>query len=247
MRNLRLILAFDGTTYHGWQMQANAVTVQSTLLECVCRITGGQPNIIGCSRTDAGVHARAFCCNFKTESAIPCGRLVAALNSYLPDDICVKSCDEVPADFHARYSCTSKEYVYRIRNSAVPDPFDYRYTLRYRHPLDENRLAALARAFVGRHDFAAFCAAGSSCGSTVRTVRSFNVERCGDEVRFTVEADGFLYNMVRIMAGTLLESARQDSALLPIEEIIASRDRAFAGDTLPARGLCLLKANYDGD
>ena len=247
MRNLRLILAFDGTAYHGWQIQANAVTVQSTLLECASRVTGGRPNIIGCSRTDAGVHARAFCCNFKTESAIPCDRLVAALNSYLPDDICVKSCVEVLPDFHARYSCVSKEYVYRILNSAIPDPFDYKYTLRCRYPIDENRLALMARAFEGRHDFAAFRAAGSPGGGTVRTVHSFRVERLGDEVRFTVEADGFLYNMVRIMAGTLLESSRPDSVLLPIEEIILSKNRALAGSTLPARGLCLVKANYNGD
>jgi len=247
MRNLRLILAFDGTSYHGWQIQANAETVQSVLTKCTAGVVGGRPNIIGCSRTDAGVHASAFCCNFKTESAIPCERLVAALNSTLPDDICVKSCDEVDADFHARYSCVSKEYVYRIRNSEIPDPFDYKYTLRYRHPLDENRLALLARDFEGRHDFAAFRAAGSPGGSTVRTVRVFRVERSGDEVRFTVEADGFLYNMVRIMAGTLLESSRPDSALLTIDEIIASKNRALAGATLPARGLCLVKANYNGD
>jgi len=247
MRNLQLILAFDGTAYHGWQIQANAVTVQSTLLECVSRVTGARPNIIGCSRTDAGVHALKFCCNFKTENAIPCDRLVAALNSYLPDDICVKSCAEVPADFHARYSCVSKEYVYRIRNSVVPDPFDYKYTVRYRYPLDEQHLARLACAYEGRHDFASFCAAGSPVESTVRTVRSFRVERDGDEVRFLVEADGFLYNMVRIMAGTLLELSRADSALLPIDEIIASKNRAYAGSTLPARGLCLVKANYNGE
>ena len=244
MRNLLLTISFDGTAYHGWQVQENAITVQQTVQDALEQICSKRDNIVGCSRTDAGVHANSYCCNVRTESMIECNRLVGALNAVLPKDIAALGCREVDFDFHARYDCKSKEYVYKIWNSPSKNPFLYNYSLHYKYPLDEKFLSEQAKAFIGTHRFDSFCAAGSSVEDTERTVMNAVVERDGDMVIFRVEADGFLYNMVRIMVGTLIDISRGKIPSGSIDKIISARNRSAAGYTAPAHGLYLNKINY---
>jgi tRNA pseudouridine(38-40) synthase len=157
MRNLLLVIRYDGARYHGWQVQQNAVTVQQVFQDALERILGERPDVKGCSRTDAFVHALEFCVSFRTERGIPCGRLVGALNHFLPEDIAVLSCREVPVEFHARYSCTGKEYQYLIWNRKERDPFLRGRALHYWYPLDLGRLNRAAAFFLGAHDFTSFC------------------------------------------------------------------------------------------
>ncbi len=247
MRNLLLELSYDGTGYHGWQVQENAVTVQQTFQNAWEHICGKRDNVIGCSRTDSCVHANMFCCNVRTENPIAEEKLLTALNAVLPDDIAVNSVKEVPFEFHARYDCTGKEYIYRIRNSSVKSPFNGAYSWQYKPHLDEKLLDKAAKDYLGTHDFAAFCAAGSSVEDTVRTVTLSQVERNGDEVIFRVRANGFLYNMVRIMVGTLIDISRGNIAADAIPAIIESKNRDNAGITAPARGLFLNRVFYGGE
>lgn len=244
MRNLLLTIRFDGTAYHGWQVQENAVTVQQTLQDAFARICQSRDNVTGCSRTDSGVHANMYCCNIRTENTIECDKLVTAMNAVLPDDIAVINCCEVDYDFHARYDCRSKEYIYQIWNSANKNPFLGRYSLQHKYPLDEKMLDAQAKQYIGTYDFKAFCSAGSSVEDTVRTVKSAGVERNGDMVTFRVEADGFLYNMVRIMVGTLLDISAGKIEKDSIKDILASGDRNRAGCTARPEGLFLNKIYY---
>ncbi|ADU26573.1 tRNA pseudouridine(38-40) synthase TruA [Ethanoligenens harbinense] len=245
MRNILLLLRFDGAAYHGWQVQKNGVTVQEVLQNALETVLRHRPPVTGCSRTDAGVHALAYACNFRTEHTIPCQNLVRALNACLPDDIAVFACREVPPDFHARYSAHEKEYVYRILNAPARDPFWRGRALHVPYPLDEAVMDKAARGFLGTHDFAGFRAAGSDVKDTVRTVFHSGVQRDGDLVLFRVRADGFLYNMVRIMVGTLLYTAQDKLQPADILAVIDSRDRTAAGPTAPAHGLYLNRVFYD--
>lgn len=247
MRNLLLKIAYDGRGYHGWQIQQNALTVQEVFQWALAKVTGGGEDLKACSRTDAGVHAREFCISLKTESRILPQRMAAALNHWLPEDIAVKSCREVPLDFHARYSCKGKEYCYEIWNHPVREPFLRGRALHYWYPIDEGLLDAAARHYVGRHDFTSFCTLDRrEKGDLTRNVTEARVERRGNLVVFTVAADGFLYNMVRIMTGTLLRV--QEGKLRPedIPKVIAAKDRAAAGPTVPADGLYLNRVFYEG-
>lgn len=242
-----LVLSFDGTGYCGWQIQPNGDTVQQRIQDACSLINGKKTSVTGCSRTDSGVHANNFCCTFRTEKDISCEKLIYALNGNLPDDISVKQCAEVSENFHPRYDCTKKEYVYRIHNSRVKDAFDYKYSLSYKRKIDEKELDAAAKMFIGTHDFKAFCSAGSSVDSTVRTIYDASVMREGDKVAFTVCGNGFLYNMVRIMTGTLLAVAEGRIRKEDIAEIILSGDRDKAGITVPPMGLFLNKVYYGGE
>lgn len=244
MRNLRLKLQYDGRNYHGWQRQDNAVSVQGTLEKAIERLFSEHCTVYGCSRTDAGVHANEYFCNFRTEKNIPCDAVVRALNSYLPYDIAVLDCCEAAEDFHARFDCTSKEYIYKIWNSPVKNPFMSRSMYHYRYKLDEKLLDAAAKAYIGTYDYKAFCASGSSVADTVRTVMKASVSRCGDAVIFTVEANGFLYNMVRIMAGTLININEGKIDSNSLRTIILSGDRTLAGVTAPPEGLYLNRVHY---
>jgi tRNA pseudouridine38-40 synthase len=244
MRNLFLRLRFDGSPFHGWQIQPNGVTVQETLQDAIGCVLGRREAVTGCSRTDAGVHAMDYACNFRTEHDLPAEKLPAALNFYLPQSISVLSCREAPPEFHARYDCQSKEYCYRIRNAALRDPFLLHRAWLEPFPLDEAFLRIQAQDFLGRHDFSSFCAAGSSAKTTVRTVTRAEVLRSGEELRFFFAADGFLYRMVRIMTGTLLELAKGRLEPGSIPAILAKRDRGAAGCTAPAQGLYLWRADY---
>lgn len=240
-----LTLAYDGGGYHGWQIQENARTVQGVFQEALERVTGLREDLKACSRTDTGVHARDFRVSLRTESPLPPGRLMAALNHFLPQDIAVLACREVPLDFHARYDCRGKEYTYEIWNRPARDPFLRGRALHYWYPLDEALLDRAAKGYLGRHDFTSFCTLDRrEKGDLTRTVTASRVERRGDLVVFTVAADGFLYNMVRIMAGTLLRAQQGKIRPEEIPAILAARDRRAAGPTAPAHGLYLNRVFY---
>lgn len=245
MRNLLLTIRYLGTAYSGWQVQNNAPSVQQTLQDAVEKLFCVRENVVGCSRTDAGVHANMYCCNIRTESNLPCDVVVRGLNAYLPDDIAAVDCKEVGYDFHARYDCKGKEYVYLIRNSSVPDPFMTGRSWQFNKLIDVEFLNLQAQQYCGTHDFKAFCSAGSSVQSTVRTVESFSVSRENDTVRMCVTADGFLYNMVRIMVGTLTDITLGRIKPDTISDIITSLDRSRAGITAPPQGLYLNKVFYE--
>lgn len=245
MRNLLLTISYDGKCFHGWQIQQNAYTVQEAFQTALQKIIGDGFDIKGCSRTDSGVHANCYCVSVKFDHPIPCERLKAALNRWLPLSVAVHDCQEMDADFHARYSCKSKEYVYKIWNSEVRNPFLDGYALHYRYPLDEKLLNHAAQAYVGRHDFTSFCTLDNREQTDMtRHVLAFSVTRDGDMVTMRVEADGFLYNMVRIMVGTLLRIAQGKIPPDGIPAIIERRDRQFAGPTAQACGLYLNRVNY---
>ena len=245
MARIKLTLRYDGTAYHGWQVQPNAVTVQQVLQDAIERITGVRSGVTGCSRTDAGVHAKMFCCAFDTASALRGDKLCNALNAVLPRDVSVYDATEVPDAFHPRYDAKGKRYCYQIYNGRHRDPFYDGYAVHVNRPLDDEALDRAAKAFLGTHDFAAFCASGSSVEDTVRTVTQADVVRKGDLVCFYVAADGFLYNMVRIMAGTLLDTASGRIDPETIGDIVASADRDRAGVTAPACGLFLDEVFYE--
>lgn len=245
MRNLLLTLRYNGGAYHGWQIQENALTVQEVFQTALYKVLGEKADIKGCSRTDTGVHARRFCVSVKTSSRIACGSLIPALNVNLPGDIAVTECRSVPEDFHARYSAKGKRYVYMIYNAPVRDPFLDGRALHVPVRLDEKLMDEAAKSYLGTHDFSSFCSAGSSVEDTVRTVTLSKVERQGDMVLFTVAADGFLYNMVRIMTGTLIACAKGKIRPEDIGGIIEARDRSAAGATAPAHGLYLDDIFYE--
>ena len=244
MQRLLLTLRYDGSRYHGWQVQKNGITVQETLQDAVERLTGIRSGLTGCSRTDAGVHAEMFCCAFDTASPLRGEKMVKALNAHLPRDIAVYGCREVEADFHPRYAALGKRYVYRIWNAPERNPFWEGRALHCRRPLDAAFLNEQAAAYVGTHDFASHQAAGSTVEETIRTVRRAEVERRGEMVLFTVEADGFLYNMVRIMVGTLLGLQAGSLEAGSIPAILESGSRERAGATAPACGLYLVHVFY---
>ncbi|MBQ9742881.1 MAG: tRNA pseudouridine(38-40) synthase TruA [Ruminococcus sp.] len=245
-RNLLITLRFDGSAFHGWQIQHNALTVQQVFQEAVAKILGSCPDIKGCSRTDSGVHANMFCISMRITHPIPCERFVAALNSHLPLNVVVTSVREVPADFHARYSALGKRYVYKVLNSQVRDPFLQGRALHYRRPIDVEMLSRASKAYIGAHDFTSFCTLDKrEIGDFVRTVSDFSVWREGDMVYFSVTADGFLYNMVRIMVGTLLYINEGGLSEDSIPRVLCALDRSAAGPTAPACGLYLDKVFYD--
>lgn len=244
MRNIGLTLQFDGSRYHGWQIQPNAVTVQEIVSNALREITGEKPNLIGCGRTDAGVHALHYPCNFRTKARIPTERIPYALNTKLPEDIVCQQAEEVPEAFHAKNSAVKKRYTYRILNTPLADAFLYRYAWHYKHPLDVRAMRKAAQAFVGTHDFIGFASSGFTVQTTVRSIFSLEICRQQNQVVLDVVGNGFLYNMVRIITGTLaaVGSGRISAEEMP--EIIASCDRARAGVTAPPNGLFLSEVWY---
>ena len=246
MRNIALRLAYDGTNYHGWQTQRREATVQETLERAAALVVKHPLHIVGCGRTDAGVHALRYCANFRTTGTIPVDRVPLALNSRLPADIAVSAAVEVPYEFNAIGSCLQKEYVYRIHNSRLRDPFLDRGACFWPQPLDEAVMAAAAAGFVGTHDFAAVRSVGTETRTTVRTVRWCRVERRGELIEVFVCADGFLYNMVRAIVGTLVYASC--GKLLPgdIPELLRRGDRRLTGPTMPPQGLYMHRVWYDG-
>ena len=252
---LLLHIAFLGTHYCGYQIQKNRVSVQQVLCEAAERVLGRPCDITGCSRTDSGVHANEFCATVTFQKAadistsIPTQKIPVAFAAVLPSDISVWAAQWVSSEFHPRYDVKYKEYEYRIYNGAVPDPFLSDRCWHYTRPIDDTMLERMRQAaacFVGKHDFAAYMAAGSDIKDTVRHVFSATVEREGKIVIFRVSADGFLYNMVRILTGTLIAVAENKIAPEDIPSVTASLDRRKAGITAPAHGLYLNKVVYTG-
>lgn len=252
MRNVKISLAFDGSNFHGWQVQKNAVTVQETFQNAVESVFQKRLDVTGCSRTDSGVHANEYICAIRTDSKIECSSIMRALNANLPHDIAVTACFDENDDFHPRYSAKGKEYIYKINNGPYRDPFSRKYSYYYPKKLDCELLNEAAKAFLGKHDFAAFCSSGSDSGhrpgntgsDTVRTIFESKVYREGNMVIFKVGGDGFLYNMVRIMTGTLLFTAQGKFSPSDIADIIESKERKRAGATAPAQGLYLSHVFY---
>lgn len=246
VRNLLITIQYDGVNLHGWQIQKNALSVQEVFQDSLLKIIQDVPDIKGCSRTDSGVHANMYCISMKISHKISCERLKLALNRYLPSCIVCLSVEERDDNFHARYSCIGKEYIYLVWNGKVRNPFYEGHALFYRYDLDEEKLNKAAQYYVGKHDFTSFCTKDSRKKDDLsRTVKYFNVVRDGDFVKFTVAADGFLYNMVRIMVGTLLKiaSGQFDEDCIP--NIIYQKNRKYAGPTAPACGLYLNKVFYE--
>ena len=240
-----LKLAYKGTAYCGWQVQKNARSVQQTLQDAMEAAFGSRGTVTGCSRTDAGVHAKGYVCKAEgLPEGIPVQRVPEALGRQLPPDIAVLEAWPVPDSFHPRYDAKGKEYSYRIRNSRLSDPFDFEYASLWFPPIDAEKANALCKCFCGTQDFRSFQAAGSDVIDTVRTVSDFSCRREGDLVLFTVTANGFLYNMARILVGTVLDLLDDPSAEERAKEILSVRDRACAGRTMPAKGLCLERVFY---
>lgn len=244
MRNLKLTIAYKGTAYHGFQVQKNAVTVAEVFQDAVEAVFGTRYDIKGCSRTDAGVHASAFVLSLRINEAIPCGNILKALNSKLPADIAVLHCEEAAEDFHPRYSAIAKRYSYTIFNNAVRSPFAAETSLHLPRPLQVEQMNAAAGLLVGYHDFSAFCAAGSSVEDHRRTVTKCEVTAQGDIVTLNITGDGFLYNMVRIIVGTLIEVGYGRLQPQEVAGILAGCDRSRAGATAPAHGLRLEQVYY---
>ncbi|WP_422448589.1 tRNA pseudouridine(38-40) synthase TruA [Thermoanaerobacterium sp. DL9XJH110] len=242
--NVRILLEYDGTNYHGWQRQKNAPSVQEVLERAISAVTGEKIRVIGAGRTDAGVHALGQVANFRTDTRIPVEKLPYAINSRLPEDIAVKGAEIVPDDFHARFSARGKVYTYTIYNAPFPSPLFRNYSYFFPLSLDIEAMQEAAAHFVGEHDFKAFRATGSPVKSTVRRVRRFEIRKDRNLITMEVEADGFLYNMVRIMAGTLLEVGLHKMEPYEIASVLESGDRTRAGRTLPPQGLCLVKVVY---
>ncbi len=246
MRNIALRLSYDGTNYHGWQTQLKDITVQETMERAVEKICKHHAHVTGCGRTDAGVHARRYCANFRTDCPIPVDRIPFALNSRLPEDISVLAAVEAPEDFNAIGSCIQKEYVYTIHNSPLRDPFLNRYACFYPQRLDTDRMTRAAAAFVGTHDFAAVRSVGTETKTTVRTVHWCNVSRTGDVITVAVCADGFLYNMVRAIVGTLVYAAYGKLEPEDIPALLETGDRRLTGPTMPPQGLAMNRIWYPG-
>ena len=244
MKKLAITIQYDGSSYHGWQVQNNAVTVQQTFQDAVEKVFLKRLDVTGCSRTDSFVHANMYVLTLKTDMNISNEGVIMALNSKLPNDIAVIDCKECDETFHPRYSCKSKEYIYKIYNGKRPNAFLPKYAFYYRRSINADYLNKEAQAFVGTFDYSGFCSAKSDVEDTVRTVKAFKVWRENDMVYFKVEADGFLYNMVRIMVGTLLFVSEGKIKAGELSDIIASKQRKRAGKTAPPQGLYLNKINY---
>ena len=245
MRNIALFLKYEGTAYHGWQVQKTERTVGQTLEEAAAKIVGHPVHMTGCGRTDAGVHARVYVANFRTDAKIPCDRLPYALNTNLPSDIVVTNAMQVHDGFNAIGSCVRKEYTYQIYNARIRDPFYVNRVWFYPRHLDEGIMQAAAAQFVGTHDFAAVRSVGTDVKSTVRTVYYFDVERQGDMIFLRICANGFLYNMARAMAGTVVYAAEGKLRPEEIGGILQAGNRTAAGPTVPAGGLYMTKLWYD--
>ena len=241
-----LEISYLGDNYHGWQTQKNAPTVQKALQQQAEELLGGKCAVTGCSRTDAGVHARQFFCTLESSALdrFPTEKLPAALNALLPPDIAAKSARKVDAEFHPRYSAKGKEYEYLIYNGSVRDPFfEGRAWMLPGRPIDVEKMQNEAKKLIGTQDFSSFCAAGGKIVDKTRTVYGCSVRREGDLIAVRISADGFLYNMVRIIAGTLYDcatGAREDCAA-----ILEGKNRKLAGRTAPAQGLYLNRVFYD--
>ncbi len=244
MRNVCLTIQYDGTALHGWQRQKDALTVQQLIEDAVLALTDETVHVIGCGRTDAGVHALAYVCNFQTAASIPDESFPAAMNTKLPASVRVLHAKTVPDEFHAQFDVVRKRYVYKIQTAKIPNVFLSPYTWHCPYTLDIEKMQRAAAHFIGEHNFEAFCASGATVTSFVRTIFDLSVTKDGDVITVDVCGSGFLYNMVRIIAGTLVSVGCGKISEEEIPQIIESRDRARAGMTAPPHGLYMAGTEY---
>jgi len=244
MRNIRLRICYDGTRYKAWQrLPGEGNTVQGIMEQTLSRILGEEVEVSGSGRTDAGAHALGQVANLHCESSLPCGEILSQLRRYLPEDIGIESCEEASPRFHARLNCRNKTYRYRIWNSEKPCVFVRRFVYVLPESLNVEKMQEAAQAFLGEHDFSAFCANKKMKKSTVRRIDAIRITRQGEELTLDFTGDGFLYNMVRIMVGTLIEVGRGKREADSIPALFGSK-REDAGYLVPANGLCLMEVNY---
>ncbi len=241
----KMTLAYDGTEYHGWQRQKNGITIQEVLEGCLEKIFGKETTVTGCSRTDAGVHAKTYVCNFSGETTIPADKIPFVLNTMLPPDIRVYNCEIAHENFNARFETVTKAYEYKIVNRSFADPLLRNFAWHYPVKLDVKKMKKAAKIIRGKHDFASFCAAGSSAKTTVRNLTELSVNQDGDIITIRAVADGFLYNMVRIIVGTLVYVGNGKLSEDDIKELIEKKDRRLMGITAPPQGLSLVEVNYE--
>lgn len=245
MRRVRIFVAYDGTAYCGWQIQPNGVTVEEVLNNRLHKLTGEDIHVIGASRTDSGVHALGNVAVFDTECSIPSERMSYALNQKLPEDIVVLRSDEVSLDWHPRYqSQVTKTYEYHIYNAPVPNPLKRRYSAFVSFPMDVEKMKQGAGYLVGEHDFVSFCNVRTNAADTVRRIDSIEIEKKGADITIRVTGNGFLYNMVRIIVGTLIRVGRGFYTPKKVKEILDAKERTEAGVTAPAEGLVLVEIRY---
>lgn len=244
MKRIMLTVAYDGTNYHGWQVQPNGETIEGVLNRCLSALLGETIEVIGASRTDSGVHALENIAVFDTDTSIPPEKIAYALNARLPEDIKVQESKEVAASFHPRHCDSRKTYEYRIYHAPIPMPTERLYAHFVYTPLDISRMREAAAYFVGEHDFKSFCSADSQVENTIRRIEGVEVEERGNLIILRVVGRGFLYNMVRIMAGTLLEVGKGSIEPQEMKRILAAKERAAAGPTAPARGLTLMRYEF---
>ncbi len=244
MKRILLTLSYNGSAYHGWQIQPNAITVQQVLEEAIFKLLSKKTRVHGCSRTDTGVHAKMFCCHLDCDDAIPNNAFLKGLNSILPCDIAVINCEEVSSDFHARFNAKGKTYCYNVLNSDKKDAFLSPFVWQVDRSLDIEKINEFCKTIVGTHDFYGFSSSGRSVTDTVRTVKECYAEKENDIIKFTITADGFLYNMVRIIVGTAVDVAvgtlKSNSAF----DVFETKQRDKAGITAPPQGLFLEKVYY---
>jgi len=244
VRNILITIEYDGTNYHGWQRQKNALTIQQLIEESIQKVTGVKAKLIGSGRTDTGVHALGQRANFKTETNIPADRIPLALNGHLPPDIRIINAIEVGPDFHARYYVLGKKYRYRIFNREIPSAVYRNYSCFIPVRLDIESMKEASKHIIGRKDFSSFCSSGSLVRSRVREVQSLEFASDNNMIDMIISADGFLYNMVRIIAGTLVEVGRGNMQPEEVRAVVDKKDRRCAGPTLPPQGLFLEEVYY---
>ena len=247
MRRIRLTVAYDGTNYCGWQIQPNGITIEEVLNKAICKLTGEEIQVIGASRTDSGVHARGNIAVFDTESRIPAERFSYALNQRLPKDIVVVKSDEVDLNWHPRYQDTLKTYEYHIINTKVPIPTERLYNYFVSFDLDVGQMRRGAAYLVGEHDFAPFCCIHTNAKTTVRTITDLQILQSGEHITIRITGNGFLYNMVRAITGTVLYAAEGKFLPEDIPAILESGDRTLAGPTVPPGGLYLTRLWYEDE
>lgn len=243
MKRIKLSISYDGTDYHGWQVQPNGITVQQTLQDSLEKLLGYRPSVTGCSRTDAGVHACEFVCHLDCDEVFPGNAFLKGLNSLLPNDISVIDYSEVNSEFHARYDSKGKTYIYSMYMGAI-NPFKSRYMLHIENKPDIDLMNEFCAGVVGMHDFAGFSSSKRTVENTVRTVSECTVFTNDNNIHFKITADGFLYNMVRILAGTALAVGYKRLDADCCNKVFKTLDRSYAGETLPALGLVLYKVYY---
>ncbi len=244
MRRIKLVVAYDGTAYCGFQVQNNGATIEGELNKALSELFGETIRVIGASRTDSGVHAYCNVAVFDTQARMPAEKMMYALNQRLPEDIRVQSSCEVALDFHPRHTDSRKTYEYRIYNAPVQNPMKRHYALWNYHNLDVEKMKEAATYLVGEHDFKSFCSVDTTVESTVRTIYDLTVEEIGEDITIRVCGNGFLYNMVRIIAGTLLEVGKGKIKPNELENILNALDRQAAGPTAPPHGLTLVKYEF---